>query len=61
MMHDDLFALQQKVAKKPLLESKLYELPEDLFVSIWEKGRHSRALGGNKHVVEKIYIPKFNK
>lgn len=26
MMHDDLFALQQKVAKKPLLESKLYEL-----------------------------------
>ena len=25
-MHDDLFALQQKVAKKPLLESKLYEL-----------------------------------
>ena len=26
MMHDDLFSLQQKVAKKPLLESKLYEL-----------------------------------
>ena len=26
MMHDDLFALQQKVAKMPLLESKLYEL-----------------------------------
>ena len=26
MMHDDLFALQQKVAQKPLLESKLYEL-----------------------------------
>ena len=26
MMHDDIFALQQKVAKKPLLESKLYEL-----------------------------------
>lgn len=26
MMHDDLFALQQKVVKKPLLESKLYEL-----------------------------------
>ena len=26
MMHDDLVALQQKVAKKPLLESKLYEL-----------------------------------
>lgn len=25
MMHDDLFALQQKVAQKPLLESKLYE------------------------------------
>ena len=24
MMHDDLFALQQKVAQKPLLESKLY-------------------------------------
>ena len=26
MMHDDLFALQQKVAQKPHLESKLYEL-----------------------------------
>lgn len=26
MMQDDLFALQQKVVKKPLLESKLYEL-----------------------------------
>ena len=26
MMHDDLFALQQKVAQKPLLECKLYEL-----------------------------------
>lgn len=26
MMHDDLFALQQKVAMKPLLETKLYEL-----------------------------------
>ena len=26
MMHDDLFALHQKVAQKPLLESKLYEL-----------------------------------
>ena len=26
MMHDDLYALQQKVAQKPLLESKLYEL-----------------------------------
>ena len=26
MMYDDLVALQQKVAKKPLLESKLYEL-----------------------------------
>jgi len=25
-MHDDLFALQQKVAQKPILESKLYEL-----------------------------------
>ena len=30
MMHDDLFALQQKVAKKPLLESKLYELHTQL-------------------------------
>ena len=26
MMHDDLFVLQQKVARKPLLECKLYEL-----------------------------------
>ena len=26
MMHEDLFALQQKVARKPLLEIKLYEL-----------------------------------
>lgn len=32
-----------------------YELPEDLFVCVWKKGRHSRALAGNKHVVEKIY------
>ena len=32
-----------------------YELPEDLFISVWEKQRHSKALGGSKHVVEKIY------
>ena len=25
-MHEDLFALQQKAARKPLLETKLYEL-----------------------------------
>ena len=32
-----------------------YDLPEDLFISVWEKQRHSKALGGSKQVVEKIY------
>ena len=33
-----------------------YELPEDLFISVWEKQRHCKAtIGSGKHVVEKIY------
>lgn len=33
-----------------------YELPEDLFVSVWEKQRHCKAASGSgKHVAEKIY------
>lgn len=33
-----------------------YELPEDLFISVWEKQRHCKATSGSgKHVVEKIY------
>lgn len=33
-----------------------YELPEDLFISVWEKQRHCKATSGaGKHVVEKIY------
>ena len=33
-----------------------YEIPEDLFISVWEKQRHCKATSGSgKHVVEKIY------
>lgn len=33
-----------------------YELPEDLFISVWEKQRHCKATcGSGKQVVEKIY------
>lgn len=33
-----------------------YELPEDLFISVWEKQRHCKATSGSgKKVVEKIY------
>ena len=33
-----------------------YELPEDLFILVWEKQRHCKATSGSgKHVVEKIY------
>lgn len=46
---------QEKISEGYQIYVSSYELPEDLFVSVWEKGRHSRALTGNKHVVEKIY------
>lgn len=46
---------QEKTSEGYQIYVSSYELPEDLFVSVWEKGRHSRALAGNKHVVEKIY------
>lgn len=33
-----------------------YDLPEELFVSVWEKQRYCKATSGSgKHVVEKIY------
>ena len=33
-----------------------YDLPEELFISVWEKQRHCKATSGSgKHVVEKIY------
>lgn len=46
---------QEKTSEGYQIYVSSYELPEDLFVSVWEKQRHSGALGGNKHVVEKIY------
>lgn len=46
---------QEKTSEGYQIYVSSYELPEDLFVSVWEKGRHSKALAGNKHVVEKIY------
>lgn len=47
---------QEKTSEGYEIYVSSYELPEDLFVSVWEKGRHSGALAGSKHVVEKIYI-----
>lgn len=38
-----------------------YELPDDLFVLVWEKQRLSGAFATNKHVVEKIFITKCDK
>ena len=49
---------QEKTSEGYQIYVSSYELPEDLFVSVWEKGRHSKALTGSKHVIEKIYIPK---
>ena len=46
---------QEKTSEGYQIYVSSYDLPEDLFVSVWEKQRHSKALGGSKHVVEKIY------
>jgi site-specific DNA-adenine methylase len=46
---------QEKTSEGYQIYVSSYELPEDLFVPVWEKGRHSKALSGSKHVVEKIY------
>ena len=48
---------QEKTAEGYQIFVSSYELPEDLFISVWEKQRHSKAtIGSGKHVVEKIYI-----
>ena len=47
---------QEKTAEGYQIFVSSYELPEDLFVSVWEKQRHCKATSGSgKHVVEKIY------
>lgn len=46
---------QEKTSEGYQIYVSSYELPEDLFILVWEKQRHSKALGGSKHVVEKIY------
>lgn len=47
---------QEKTSEGYEIYVSSYELPEDLFVSVWEKQRHCKATSGSgKHVVEKIY------
>lgn len=47
---------QEKTSEGYQIYVSSYELPEDLFVSVWEKQRHCKASSGSgKHVVEKIY------
>ena len=47
---------QEKTAEGYQIYVSSYELPEDLFISVWEKQRHCKATSGSgKHVVEKIY------
>lgn len=46
---------QEKTSEGYQIFVSSYELPEDLFIQVLEKQRHSKALGGSKHVVEKIY------
>lgn len=47
---------QEKTSEGYQIYVSSYELPEDLFVSVWEKQRHCKATSGSgKHVVEKIY------
>ena len=46
---------KEKTSKGYQIYVSSYKLPEDLFVTVWEKQRHSKALTGSKHVVEKIY------
>lgn len=47
---------QEKASEGYQIFVSSYDLPEDLFVSVWEKQRHSKATSGSgKKVVEKIY------
>lgn len=46
---------QEKTSEGYQIYVSSYVLPEELFISVWEKQRHSKALGGSNHVVEKIY------
>ena len=46
---------QEKTSEGYQIYVSSYVLPEELFISVWEKQRHSKALGGSKFVVEKIY------
>ena len=47
---------QEKTSEGYQIFVSSYDLPEDLFVSVWEKQRHCKAASGSgKHVVEKIY------
>lgn len=49
---------QEKTSEGYQIFVSSYELPEDLFIEVWSKGRHSKAGIGSQHVIEKIYIPK---
>lgn len=47
---------QEKASEGYQIFVSSYELPEDLFILVWEKQRHCKATSGSgKHVVEKIY------
>ena len=47
---------QEKTSEGHQIYVSSYDLPEDLFISVWEKQRHCKATSGSgKHVVEKIY------
>lgn len=47
---------QEKTSEGYQIFVSSYELPEELFISVWEKQRHCKATSGSgKHVVEKIY------
>lgn len=47
---------QEKTSEGYEIYVSSYELPEDLFILVWEKQRHCKATSGSgKHVVEKIY------
>ena len=47
---------QEKTSEGYQIYVSSYDLPEDLFVSVWEKQRYCKATSGSgKHVVEKIY------
>ena len=47
---------QEKTSEGYQIYVSSYELPEDLFIPVWEKQRHCKATSGSgKKVVEKIY------